>query len=754
MANEIALKLAVDGEAQLKSALSQVNSELKNLGSEMNASVTSMQGLASEEELAAARSDILGRTLEAQQQKYDLLQQRYDSAKDRLTDLGASLEEAIRLHGEDSTEAEKAQIAYNKQAESVNKLGTQLNNAQADINKTTAAMQQVGQDTDKTADSFDKAGDAAVSLGDLIKANLISTAITSGISALASAAQELAQNLIGSVGELAQYGDQIDKQSQKFGISAEAYQEWDAVLQHSGSSISALQAPMRNLVKLAEDDASKFEKLGLSAEAVAGMSQEDLFGAVITQLQGMEQGTERTAIAQEFLGRSAMELGPLLNTSAEDTQKMRDAVHELGGVLSDDAVKASAAYQDALQDMDTAIGGLKNSFVQELLPAATEVMGGITDIFSGKEGGADRVADGIEQILGSIEDAAPRLMETGGQILGSIAEGITSRLPELASMAVSMIADFSASAAEALPAVLETGGQVLGAVVTGITENLPDLIVSATDSLIAFADTIANPDNLTGTVDAAGEIIGALAEGLMRALPHLVAAAPVILGNLAIGIVESLPIIVEKGEEIIGSIVTGVDASLGDALAAGSEIVGSIKDGLGDVAGQFVQAGRDVLTGIWTGITDKVAWLKSQVGGVVDRIKSWFTGKDGFDEHSPSKWAEGVFVNVMAGMGEGIADGLGGVIREAQGAAGTIKDTLAGTDFTAGVTVAARTLTGTLPGYAAPAPAMAGGYAPAPRPINVTVYSQVGGRTVAYEQRTYTDAEDQRVGKSYTGRGR
>ena len=58
MANEIALKLAVDGEAQLKSALSQVNSELKNLGSEMNASVTSMQGLASEEELAASRSDI------------------------------------------------------------------------------------------------------------------------------------------------------------------------------------------------------------------------------------------------------------------------------------------------------------------------------------------------------------------------------------------------------------------------------------------------------------------------------------------------------------------------------------------------------------------------------------------------------------------------------------------------------------------------------------------------------------------------
>ena len=34
--------------------------------------------------------------------------------------------------------------------------------------------------------------------------------------------------------EVAEFGDHIDKNSQKMGISAEAYQEWDAILQHSG----------------------------------------------------------------------------------------------------------------------------------------------------------------------------------------------------------------------------------------------------------------------------------------------------------------------------------------------------------------------------------------------------------------------------------------------------------------------------------------------------------------------------------------
>lgn len=754
MANEIALKLAVDGEAQLKSALSQVNAELKNLGSEMNASVTSMQGLASEEDLAAAKSDILGRTLEAQTQKYDLLQQRYDSARGRLDELGSSLEEAIRLHGEDSTEAEKAQIAYNKQAESVNKLGTQLNNAQADINKTTAALQGVGSGAEDAAGSFDKAGGAAVSFGDLLKANLLSEAITGGISTLANAAKDLAQNLIGSVGELASYGDTIDKQSQKLGISAEAYQEWDAVLQHSGSSISALQAPMRQLTKLAEDDAKKFEALGISAEAVAGMNQEELFGEVVARLQQMEHGTERAAIAQEFLGRSAQELTPLLNTSAEDTQKMRDAVHDLGGVLSDDAVKASAAFQDQLQDMNTAISGLKNSFVSNLLPAATEVMGGITDIFGGNGAGADRIADGIEQIIGAVSSGAPRLLEAGGQIIGSIADGITRRLPDIAQAAVEMISDFSTSSAEALPQVLEVGGQVLGAVVTGITGALPSLIESAADSLIAFAETISEPENLSGTVDAAGEIIGALVEGICRALPKLIAAAPTILLNLGEGIIQSLPLAKEKGDEILASIIDGVIGSLPFAVEAGVEVVGSIKAGLGDVPAQFIQVGRDVLAGIWSGISDKVAWLKSQVGGVVDRIKSWFTGSEGFDTHSPSKWSAELFGNVMAGAGEGIRDGLGGVLTAASTAAGEIKRTISGTDFSAGVTVSAGAITGTLPQYASPAPAMAmaGGYAAPPRPINVNVYSQVGGRTVAYEQRTYTDAEDRRVGESYTQR--
>ena len=70
----------------------------------------------------------------------------------------------------------------------------------------------------------------------------------------------------------------------------------------------------------------------------------------------------------------------------------------------------------------------------------------------------------------------------------------------------------------------------------------------------------------------------------------------------------------------------------------------------------FVSIGRNILMGLWNGISDKVAWLKGKVKGVVDKIKSWFTGKDGFDTHSPSKWSEKIGGFVMEGLANGVSN--------------------------------------------------------------------------------------------------
>ena len=90
---------------------------------------------------------------------------------------------------------------------------------------------------------------------------------------------------------------------------------------------------------------------------------------------------------------------------------------------------------------------------------------------------------------------------------------------------------------------------------------------------------------------------------------------------------------------------------------------------------EFVSVGKNVIVGLWNGINDKVAWLKGKAKGVVDKIKGWFTSKEGFDEHSPSKWSEGVGSYVMDGLGNGFENN-NTAIRAARKAANSIKDAI------------------------------------------------------------------------------
>ena len=51
----------------------------------------------------------------------------------------------------------------------------------------------------------------------------------------------------GAAQDVSSYGDNIDKMSQKIGISAQSFQEWDYVFQRSGADISKLQTGMKTL---------------------------------------------------------------------------------------------------------------------------------------------------------------------------------------------------------------------------------------------------------------------------------------------------------------------------------------------------------------------------------------------------------------------------------------------------------------------------------------------------------------------------
>lgn len=192
------------------------------------------------------------------------------------------------------------------------------------------------------------------------------------------------------VSETAAVGDKIDKQSQVLGMSRKAYQEWDYILGQNGASIDSLGGAMRtlnNLVKTgsegAKDSIDAFAELGIHMEELQELSQEQQFETVVKALQKMPAGAQKSALAIKLLGRQGMQLMPLLNQDATSIDELKKRAEELGLIMSDDAVDASVAYGDSLDDLQRTFNGFKYSIGSKILPFLTKGIQGITN-YAGK----------------------------------------------------------------------------------------------------------------------------------------------------------------------------------------------------------------------------------------------------------------------------------------------------------------------------------------------------------------------------------
>lgn len=435
-----------------------------------------------------------------------------------------------------------------------------------------------------------------------------------------------------AIGDLASYGDTIDKQSQKIGISAKAYQEWDAVLQHSGTSINAMQSSMKKLTAAAADGSDAFQALGISQEEAMSMSQEDLFARVIEGLQGMEEGTERAALAQDLLGRGAQEMAALLNTSAEDTQKMKDAVNDLGGVMSDDAVKSAAAYQDALQDMQTAFSGLGRGLLSEFLPGLTEIMGGITQLFAGDGEGVQTIISGVQTLAEDLMEAIPAFVETGISIVTNLIDGVL----------------------EALPGLWETATTMIPEVVNGFLSRLPELMTAAGTMMSNFLGFIMQ--NLPSILSGGIRMIGSLVQGILNNLPAIVGAAASIVARMIATLIQNLPRMLQQGVQLIGQLAMGIIRAIPQVVSTVPKIFSRVFSAFRGI--NWGSIGSNIIDGIKRGITNGASKLVEAAKNLAK--KAFDAAKNFLGIKSPSKkfeWiadmsVEGVVKNTRAGFGK------------------------------------------------------------------------------------------------------
>jgi len=517
-------------------------------------------------------------------------------------------------------------------------------------------MAKIGLNTDEYEEGLEKSEGKFHSFGSKIKEGLGNVASMSlnAVKAVATGVSDMAKSMVSSASELANYGDSIDKASQKIGISAKAYQEWEAVMQHSGTSMDSMSVSFKTLANASQnasaDQVEAFKKLGLSMEEVSSMSTEELFAKTISGLQGMEEGSERTALASQLLGKGAMELGALLNTSAEDTQGMIDEVNRLGGVMSDEAVKESANFNDQLQDMNTAMDGLKRQMVAEFLPGLSGLMQGFTSLITGSEKAETQLISGFAKISEGIKNVVNKVSDIAKTLIPTMAKSIVSMLPTLANVAVDLLNTLTKTITENLPELITTAILVVETLADGIIEVLPELTEAAIMLITTLVDKLTQPDELGKLIDVAISIIMTLSTALIDALPVLIEQAPVIIDRLVKAVVDNLPKVGQLAVDLVMTLVTTIADNFGKIKESGgkilqsfidgiktlftplanimSEAMGKVKDSVSEKVTAAKKWGKDLIDNFINGIKEKWENLKSTISDVAQSVKDFL----GFSE--------------------------------------------------------------------------------------------------------------------------
>jgi len=346
---------------------------------------------------------------------------------------------------------------------------------------------------------------------------------------------------------------------------------------------------------------------------------------------------------------------------------------------------------------------------------------------SGAMGQAAREADGWENVLGNLKESWRQLKAAFGEpILDSVTpmlqnatvavQNFTAKVDwEKVANAITQSFDTAVNAVTALADTIETLAPIIavaagafaslkaGMEIQHLVQGFQNAQVAISLLTMGLKDTTLAQAALNGTMTV-GETIVALLTGKMTlaqlaqaamtkgqiALNAALTANPIgaviaVVGALVAAIVvlwntnedfrNAVISAWEKIKETISGAVAAIKTFFTETIPNAAQ---TALDWFHSIPEQMKEVGRNLLMGLWDGITDKVEWLKGKVAGVVDTIKGWFTGKDGFDEHSPSKWSRGVFRYVMEGGAEGLSDGLPELMRGVSSVSGRVKN---GLDF-------------------------------------------------------------------------
>ena len=453
----IRTRFVAEGEKEYRQALKEINGGLSVLSAESKKLQEQYKGNEKSLEALTATNENLDRVVLSLSDKLDLQKKRLAELKQAY---GESDDRTLRM------------------AKSVTDTETALIRQQRALDENTRALENFGKGEGDATRQAEGLGDALNDIGgkfgislpkemtNTLNGMLKLDAKTLALAAVTAAVVEVEKALISMTKESAAYADEILTQSAVTGLSTEALQEYQYAAELVDVSLDTLTSSQAKMIKSmdaarrgSKEQAEAFDKLGISVQNADGTLRDaqDVFGDAIDALGAISNETERDAIAMTIFGRSARDLNPLIKAGSDGLRELAQEAHNVGYVMSEEALDALGAVDDQVQRMNRSNEALKNQIAVGMAPAVENLMKKGTDFFVRLQEAAE--GSGILEVFGALLDVVSALEPLFDVLFGTAEDGVPA-LQALA-LALGVVADALTIVANTIAIVIELFKQLI-----------------------------------------------------------------------------------------------------------------------------------------------------------------------------------------------------------------------------------------------------------------------------------------------------
>lgn len=595
-------------------------------------------------------------------QKQDILAESIAGAKDKLKMLIAAQESMSKQLADGKISPEQYRD-FEREIESTRQ---QLTRLEAAASGTDDAVADVGDAAEEAGEKAQKAsGGWTVLKG--VMADLASSAIKAAVSTVVDGAKKM-------VSAGLEYNQAMEGYVTNFttmlGGSSEAANGMVGSLQKLASATPLAMSDLAG-------GAQTLLAFGVASDDVSGTLQRlgDISLGNADKMQSLARAYGKATAQGKLTGETVQMMidagwNPLIDICDQTGESMEDVQKRMaaGSISAEEltqavnhATDAGGKFAGGMEAASKTVAGLTSTLQDNVNAMLGELMQPVSDAMLSTL--LPTAIDAVDQLTTAFEDEGiDGFSRVAGSLIASLSAQLVSYAPQAIPAALSFIGALVTGLLSALPDLTGTAIELVGALLLGIADQLPGIITAAMSALLGIVGKITSPESITLLIQAAMQLMLALARGLIAAIPQLIDAVPGIITNLVESFYAMLPEIIGVGIEIVIALASGLVSNAGHIIAAVPRLVETIVRGFLANVKSYWDIGKSIVDGIRKGITEQWQRLKADVSNLFTGLVDWIKKLLGI--HSPSTVFAGIGTNMAKGIGAGWQDTIGDINRD------------------------------------------------------------------------------------------